>query len=577
MAKSLQHMVNKKSSNEQLNLAIRCHKSGNFTKAQEIYLDLLRQKKDSIKVSYLLGILSTQLCLPAQARDYLESYLRHQPDDSQALGVLGLVYFGLNDFEQAKKLFVDAISKGNSSATIHYNLGQTYFKLGQFEEACNAHMNSIAVEANNTQAYIGLGVSLRELKNFDQAKFSLLKACELDPAKPEAHFFYGNILRDLNDLQASVMAYIETLKLKPDYIEAAINCGNSYKDLDQTAEAIHFYDTALKLNPTHPEANYNKSLVMLSNSNFAEGWPFFEWRFKSEEAQHKFVRQPTLEHIATWDGQSLNGRLLVLPEQGIGDQIFFLGMLPDLMQRVQSLTVCIDSRLIPLLERTYPDVLFVSSTSEVRSTEFDAQIHLGSLGQFFRQNSDSFVSVSSPYLLADSTRSLSIQAKIKRDGHLICGVSWLSKNADHGKNKSLSLSSLQAALSLPGFDFIDLQYGDTQQERDQFHLDHGVEIIKQKNIDNFNDIDGLAALIAACDLVVTVSNTTAHLACALGKPTLVLLPQTSAMFWYWHREGMQTPWYPTAILLRQQALGGWSNVVQVVCQILQGMQVHATN
>ena len=130
-------------------------------------------------------------------------------------------------------------------------------------------------------------------------------------------------------------------------------------------------------------------------------------------------------------------------------------------------------------------------------------------------------------------------------------------------------------LTLSGFDFLDLQYGDTQQERDQFQSDHGVTIFKQDAIDNFHDIDGLASLIDACDLIITVSNTTAHLACALGKPTLVLLPQTSAVFWYWYTQGMQTAWYPTAVLLRQQELGDWPEVVQAVCQILQGMSSHA--
>ncbi len=84
------------------------------------------------------------------------------------------------------------------------------------------------------------------------------------------------------------------------------------------------------------------------------------------------------------------------------------------------------------------------------------------------------------------------------------------------------------------------------------------------------DIEGLAALIDACDIVVTVSNTTAHLAAALGKPTLVLLPWHTPL-WYWHLSSMNSPWYPTAILLRQESAGEWHTPVGQVAKIANGL------
>jgi ADP-heptose:LPS heptosyltransferase len=127
-------------------------------------------------------------------------------------------------------------------------------------------------------------------------------------------------------------------------------------------------------------------------------------------------------------------------------------------------------------------------------------------------------------------------------------------------------------LQLSGFDFVNLQYGDTAEERDAFVQQHGVNIRNIDEIDNHNDLDGLAALIGACDIVVTVSNTTAHLTAALGKPVIVMLPNNDALFWYWHRDSHTTPWYPSARLFRRSDSGRWEDVIDAVALTLAGIQ-----
>jgi ADP-heptose:LPS heptosyltransferase len=84
-------------------------------------------------------------------------------------------------------------------------------------------------------------------------------------------------------------------------------------------------------------------------------------------------------------------------------------------------------------------------------------------------------------------------------------------------------------------------------------------------------LDGLAALIAACDIVVTVSNTTAHLAAALGKPALVMLPNNDSLLWYWHRDSHTTPWYPSVRLFRRSDTGRWEDVIDAVALTLAGI------
>ena len=117
---------------------------------------------------------------------------------------------------------------------------------------------------------------------------------------------------------------------------------------------------------------------------------------------------------------------------------------------------------------------------------------------------------SNPYLVVDKSRTKQIKQLLPKDKK-ICGISWISKNKNVGQNKSMTLEDMKDLLSLPDITFVDLQYTDTTDERANLRTNYGVEILKLEEIDNFNDIDGLASLIDACDFVVSVSNTTAHI------------------------------------------------------------------
>ena len=113
-------------------------------------------------------------------------------------------------------------------------------------------------------------------------------------------------------------------------------------------------------------------------------------------------------------------------------------------------------------------------------------------------------------------------------------------------------------MKLPSINFIDLQYGDTSDERLNLKNEHSVTLSKIDDIDNFNDIDGLASLIDACDFIVTISNVTAHIAGALGKKVFLMVPYEKGRIWYWHDGLKISLWYPTIQIFTQNEIGDWS-------------------
>jgi ADP-heptose:LPS heptosyltransferase len=192
-----------------------------------------------------------------------------------------------------------------------------------------------------------------------------------------------------------------------------------------------------------------------------------------------------------------------------------------------------------------------------------AQEPIGGLGRHFRPNWAAFPKRAQGYLVADGARGRTLRQRLE-DGRKIVGLSWLSKAPSGGAQKSARLVDFEPLLRSRSYRFVDLQYGDTTDERDAIERMLGIRVERLSDIDNTNDIDGLAALMGACDAVVTVSSTTAHLAGALGRPTWVMVPHGHARIWYWFRDRSESPWYPGVRVHRQQRGQPWSELVAQV-------------
>lgn len=558
------------STKEAFKQAVQWHQQGQLQQAEAAYEALLRQDPQHLQATYLLGLLATQTGRPGLAIDRIGRYLQSTPGDAQAMAILGLAHYDLQEYAQAAGCFERSLARRRNDLATLNNLGKARLMLGEYEAALAAYEGALAYAPDDVDALTGKGLCERELGLHERALGTLEKAIVCEPRRSESHFFYANVLRDVRDFHAAIDAYGTAITLKPDYLEAYVNCASTLKDLGMPLEALTFYESALMLDPDHPEANYNYALALLSELRLEEGWRRFERRLDSETSIRKFIGGQRIRVAPDWDGTSSPASLLVIGEQGLGDQIFFAGMLEDLAAQVPGATVCVEPRLVPLLSRSLPALRFIGP-AEIDKQAFDAQIQLGSLGRLYRPDNASLARIRPGYLQADVTRSQDLRASTKHPGKLLCGLSWVSKNADHGRGKSLDLEALLPVLGLGEIDFIDLQYGDTGTEREALHAQHGVAVRKLDTIDNLNDIDGLAALINACDIVLTVSNTTAHLAAALGKPVIVMLPGADALFWYWHRDGHTTPWYPSARLFRKAPGKGWDEVVDAAALTLAGL------
>jgi hypothetical protein len=331
-------------------------------------------------------------------------------------------------------------------------------------------------------------------------------------------------------------------------------------DLERFEEAVASYDAAIALEPDAVDPKWNKSLVCLGLGRFADGWALYDNRWSGARG---LIPRPYFQ--PRWQGERVEGPLLVWGEQGLGDEILYASMIPDLLARTQPVVFEVEPRLAPLFARSFPDVTVVARKPELYGGRVEAQAALGSIGCHFRTGWDSFPQLAEGYLVADAERAGALRARLA-DGRSVIGLSWISRAPIGGQSKSARLRDLEALLRTPGCRFVDLQYGDTAAERAAVRDELGIEVERLPDIDTMNDIDGLAALMSACDAVVTVSNTTAHLAGALGRPTWVMVPHGHARIWYWFLDRDESPWYPRVRVRRQGAGQPWASLVAAIAE-----------
>ena len=178
----------------------------------------------------------------------------------------------------------------------------------------------------------------------------------------------------------------------------------------------------------------------------------------------------------------------------------------------------------------------------------------------FRPDWASFPVRENGYLRCDSELSARLRERLA-DGRKRHRAVLVEQESALRNVEERASARLRSFLRLPDCRFIDLQYGDTRVEREAVQQDLGVTVERLPDIDNINDIEALASLIAACDIVVTVSNTTAHLAGALGKETYVLVPTGRGRMWCWFRDRDDSPFYPRMRLKRQRPKQPWSELI----------------
>jgi tetratricopeptide (TPR) repeat protein len=477
---------------------------------------------------------------------------------ADSLHLLGMVAYQAGRHEIAVDRIVEAILIDGSIASYHSNLGTVLQAQGRLDEAAACYECALVLKPDLAEAYLNLGNVRQPQGRLDEAMVCYQRTLALKPNLAEAHYNMGNALHSLDRLHEAVACYERALELQPNYAKAHHNLGCALRAMGMPDEALLRYRKALDLQPDYSQAHFSVALAQLFDGDFAAGWRNYEARWRSDDHKPmRAYRQPL------WAGETLaSGRLLIWGEQGVGDEIMFAGLMPEVIRTDNHCVLDCDPRLQPLFARSFPAVDVVSGWTPEHASELNISAHLpsGSLPGLFRRSGLDFSAVTSPYLIADQVERERFRARYA-DGRRLVGLAWSTNNRKIGRNRSIDLTLLSPLFARSDIQWVSLQYGNHDALEAQAAA-ASAPVLIDRAVDQLSDIDRFAAQVAAMDLVITIDNSTAHLAGALGVPVWVLLP--FAPDWRWLRHRDDSPWYPPMRLFRQPKLGDWEAVVREV-------------
>lgn len=520
-----------------------------------------------------------------------DAAIRLAPSMWEAYSTRGYALLALRRHDEAMPLFDAAIRLNPRAAEAYGGLASALLLARRYPEALAAAEQAIAVEPDSVDAYLtcaqiligwekyataieridqiqprddsgAMGYVLKarcllELHRLDEAMTACEQALIRQADLAYAHALRGAVHAQQQDYETAFASLDAALRLEPGLSYTYQIRARVLHDQMRIEEAVACCDQGLAHNPEDPHLCIEKGFMLLQLGRLSEGWPLYEIR-----QVLKPNPPPPFATQAPWHGETIDGNLLVWAEQGVGDQIMFALLLPELLSRAAKVGAAVDVRLLPLLRRSLPEIEWLPLVADAPVADYVAQISLASLGRLLRSDIGDFARGRGRRLQADAARSTRLRAALQAGGKRLCGISWRSGNPRLGQRRSLDLATLLPMFRRPDTVWVDLQYGDTSDERAALLRDHGVSLIKVEEIDNWHDLDGLAALISACDLVVTIDNSTAHFAAALARPTWIMLPFVSDWRWFTDRE--DSPWYASARLFRQTGPDDWRSVVGAI-------------
>ena len=531
---------------------------GDLKAAYASFEEAIKCKPDYHNAYNNRGVVLGKLGNPQSAISDYSAAISLKPNYGEAHNNRGVSNSELGNLAQALADYNKAIDLVPDYADAYNNRGNVYQKLHQHEEALADYEIAISIVPDFLDALNNRGVTHQHLQSYEDALKDFDTALKLDPSSKEALNNRGNTLKRLGRYKESIADYNKALLIAPKQAVTINNRGLSLEQLGQYTEALVDYDTAISIKPDYAEPYFNKSLQMLRLGNFAEGWPLYEWRWKTEQDIGKGLK--TFKPL--WQGEK-NANVFLWAEQGIGDEIMFASLIPELEEQCSTLTVKCDKRLIPLFERSFSNKINLQfDQSKVSEDSYDFHIPIASLPSILRPSIDSFKQAARAYLRCDNKKAEQLKQIISTDkAQTLIGISWNSSAKQPcAHHRNIDLYDLVKHLHAPDVKLVNLQYGDVADEIAQLRDDHGIEVVEVPEIDNYDDIDGLAALIMACDKVVSIDNATVHLAGALGAKTKILLPFNSN--WQWGISGSSSYWYDSVELYRQKSAGDWKHVLE---------------
>lgn len=373
---------------------------------------------------------------------------------------------------------------------------------------------------------------------------------------------HGNQAREQNDPESALKYYVQAMAQDRSSASAFNNYGNVLRECGDPVGAIPFLQRSIQLAPHHPTAQFNLAVALLLAGDYERGWVQYETRWNYE---HLAGTLPNYSQ-PRWTGQDIkNKTVLILGEQGHGDNIQFVRFVGDLTNRGARVILAVSEGLKPLIQG---EAIPVIVTPNDPLPEFDYWTPIMSIPAVIGSTLENLAPVQY-YLTADVKLQQQWQQKLGPKNRLRVGFCWSGRRDTWiNRHKGMPFETMLDLIKRnPNYEWVNLQCDCTAEEETQL-INAGVTAYPGA-IGSFADS---AALLMHMDVVLAVDTAVAHLAGALGRPVWVMLSQY-ALDWRWLLNRDDSPWYSSARLFRQPKMGDWTSVTEKIHKFLSWYKI----
>jgi Flp pilus assembly protein TadD len=485
------------------------------------------------------------------------------------------------DFALSVKCYESALALIPDHAEVANDLGRLAYRMGMVGTAEKLFLHYLSSHPDSFEAANNLACAVRDQGRFAEAIEILRPAIHRTPGSALLWNTLGTVIGEEGDPATSTTFFDEALRLDPQFSKARYNRGNARLSRGDRVGALEDCEAAMTAPMAADERlmmELARSTILMALGRVGEGWDAYEARLQPAFADvtHYLIDRPK------WTPDSdLAGRtLLVIGEQGLGDEVMFANVLPDLVEALGPdgrLILAVEPRLVPLFQRSFPDALvgphatYKVDARSVRAVTFlddldtvDLWTPIGSLLRRFRRTVEAFPA-RERFLTPDPARVSHWTSTLSALPGLKVGLLWKSLLINSARHRFFSpFEQWAPILRTPGVSFVNLQYGDCDAELEFARREFGVEIFQPPEIDLKQDLDDIAALCCATDLVLGFSNATINLAGACGAPIWLMSVDGA-----WTRLGSEVyPWYPQARCFSSSDYQDWTPVMGEVAEAL---------
>ena len=533
------------------------HEQGDLAQANRLYGEVIGRSPLHADALHMRGLLALQAGHPQPAVDLISRAIIAAPsafmhfNRAVALARLDRLDDAIADYAAAAAMQPDLVQAHKSRADLLRRLDQP-------EKAVVALGAAIALAPRDASLHEAVADALRSLGRPAEALAAYDRALALDPGRSATHVGRGTLLSELMRLDEALAAFDAAVARDPDYVIAHFNRGVTLRKLHRIDEAIAANRAVIALQPEFAKAHQQLALCLLQQGRLAEGFEEYEWRRRTVENADPRYALPS-----PWNGEDLTGKtLFVFHELYLGDMIQFCRYARLAELAGARVILAAPPMLHALLRTLSPTIELIPATDT--PPHYDYHCALLSLPRAFR----SAIAAMTPYLAAEPARARRWREHLGSDGFRI-GVCWQGSTLPYADvmQRSFPLAEL-APLTTARADvrLISLQKYSGLDQLETLPPGMRVETLEafDEGSDAFVDT---AALMTACDLIVTADRSVAHLAGALGVPVWVALPWLAD--WRWLENRDDSPWYPSMRLFRKPRPGDWAAVFAAMAEALK--------